>query len=276
MQKARGHPEFSGLPPIVGAWFQVLFTPLHAVLFTFPSRYLFAIGLPVVLSLARWCWRIQTGFLRPRPTQGSGSPIATYAYGTLTLFGGVFQTPSASSQLTPCRPYNPRVHAHGFGLTRFRSPLLAGSLFCFPFLRVLRCFSSPGRSPPYGECHVFNVTGCPIRTPTDQGLFATPRGFSQLTASFVIPGSQGILHAPLLASCPLPPPPGGGHPFRCRAPLGTPGGAFYRRPLVLSSPILVNELLCSSAPYQLACGHPGNRTRQHASPKPIPALFTGN
>ena len=31
-----------------------------------------------------------------------------------------------------------------FGLRRVRSPLLALSLFCFLFLRVLRCFSSPG------------------------------------------------------------------------------------------------------------------------------------
>ena len=31
-----------------------------------------------------------------------------------------------------------------FGLLRVRSPLLAQSLVCFLFLRVLRCFSSPG------------------------------------------------------------------------------------------------------------------------------------
>src|SRR5690606_16548833 len=72
MQKARGHHAEAWLPPLVGAWFQVLFTPLRAVLFTFPSRYLSAIGLPVVFSLARWCWRFQAGFLRPRPTQGTG------------------------------------------------------------------------------------------------------------------------------------------------------------------------------------------------------------
>ncbi len=68
MQKARGHPT-KGLPPLVGVWFQALFTPLLAVLFTFPSQYLFTIGLPVVFSLAGWCRRIQTGFLRSRLTQ---------------------------------------------------------------------------------------------------------------------------------------------------------------------------------------------------------------
>ena len=68
MQKARRHP-ITGLRPLVSVWFQVLFTLLCAVLFTFPSRYLFTIGLSVVFSLGRWCCRIQTGLLRPRPTQ---------------------------------------------------------------------------------------------------------------------------------------------------------------------------------------------------------------
>ncbi len=51
--------------------FRVSFTPLLAVLFTFPSRYSFAIGLTVVLSLGGWCRLLRTGFLRPRPTQGT-------------------------------------------------------------------------------------------------------------------------------------------------------------------------------------------------------------
>jgi hypothetical protein len=42
--------------------------------------------------------------------------------------------------------------------------------------------------------HVFNVSGCPIRTSTDQRSFAPPRCFSQLTTSFVASGSQGIPH----------------------------------------------------------------------------------
>ena len=69
MQKARRHPDNSRLRPLVGARFQVLFTPLLGVLFTFPSRYWFTIGLSVVFSLSGWCRQIQTGFLRSRPTQ---------------------------------------------------------------------------------------------------------------------------------------------------------------------------------------------------------------
>ena len=68
MQKARRHPNLSGLRPLVGVRFQVLFTPLLGVLFTFPLQYWFTIGLLVVFSLARWCWLLLTEFLRFRHT----------------------------------------------------------------------------------------------------------------------------------------------------------------------------------------------------------------
>ena len=71
MQKARRHP-FRGSDRLRAHGFRVSFTPLSAVLFTFPSRYLCAIGLPGVLSLGGWCRLLRTGLLRPRPTQGSG------------------------------------------------------------------------------------------------------------------------------------------------------------------------------------------------------------
>ena len=67
MQKARRHPY--GLRPLVSVRFQVLFTPLQGVLFTFPSQYWFTIGLSEVFSLTGWCRLVQTGFHRSRPTQ---------------------------------------------------------------------------------------------------------------------------------------------------------------------------------------------------------------
>ena len=75
MQKARSHDAEAPLLPLVSAWFQVLLTPLLGVLFTFPSQYLFTIGLSGVFSLTGWCRQIQTGRLRPRPTQGTAIPI---------------------------------------------------------------------------------------------------------------------------------------------------------------------------------------------------------
>ncbi len=82
----------------------------------------------------------------------------------------------------------------GLGCSRFARHYF-GNHSCFLFLRVLRCFSSP-RWPPCG-CHVFNMTGCPIRRPPGQSVLAGNRGLSQLIASFFASESLGILHAPL-------------------------------------------------------------------------------
>ena len=43
-------------------------------------------------------------------------------------------------------------------------------------------------------------TGCPIRKSADQGIFAPPRGLSQLVTSFFASESQGIPHAPFVHS----------------------------------------------------------------------------
>src|SRR5438309_11520635 len=68
MQKARGHPS-KGLPPLVGTRFQVLFHSPSGVLFTFPSRYLSAIGHQGVLSLGGWSPQLRTAFHGCGPTQ---------------------------------------------------------------------------------------------------------------------------------------------------------------------------------------------------------------
>ena len=58
------------LRPLVGAWFQVLFHSSQIeVLFTFPSRYWFAIGLTGVFSLTGWSRRIRAEFHVFRVTQ---------------------------------------------------------------------------------------------------------------------------------------------------------------------------------------------------------------
>ena len=72
MQKARRHPT-KGLRPLVSVQFQVLFTLLLRVLFTFPSRYLSSIGLLGVFSLTGWCRQIQTEFHLLRLTQDTAS-----------------------------------------------------------------------------------------------------------------------------------------------------------------------------------------------------------
>ena len=63
------------LSRLVGTRFQSLFTPLMGVLFTFPSRYWFAIGHQRVFSLGRWSSRIPTGLLESRGTWDTASSL---------------------------------------------------------------------------------------------------------------------------------------------------------------------------------------------------------
>ena len=132
--------------------FRVCFTPLSAVLFTFPSRYLCAIGLPGVLSLGGWCRRIRTGLLRPRPTQGSGPVGEGYAYGAVTRCGAPFQASSATlaSSLSPTLQPRARLDARGLGWPPF-ARRYSGGHSCFPFLRLLGCFGSSGSPPLKGD-----------------------------------------------------------------------------------------------------------------------------
>ena len=61
-------PKTWGLQRLVGTRFQALFHSPPGVLFTFPSRYLSAIGHRGVFRLSRWSCQIHTGFLGPRAT----------------------------------------------------------------------------------------------------------------------------------------------------------------------------------------------------------------
>ena len=74
---------------LVGIRFQVYFTPLIGVLFTFPSRYLFTIGHQGVFRLGGWSPHVQTRFHVPRLTQGLN---CLYVYGAITRYGRTFQT----------------------------------------------------------------------------------------------------------------------------------------------------------------------------------------
>ena len=91
MQKARRHHR-SGSDRLWAHGFRVSFTPLSGVLFTFPSRYWYTIGLPGVFSLGGWCRRLQAGFLRSRPTQVATQTYSSYPYGTVTLYGRCFHS----------------------------------------------------------------------------------------------------------------------------------------------------------------------------------------
>ena len=101
-----------------------------------------------------------------------------FGYGTVTLYGPTFQTARLSklhSRVIPTGPRNPRstrvdpVWANPLSLATTN-----GITACFLFLRVLRCFTSPGlprtaMDSPYVTAELPAV-GFPIRTSTDQSL----------------------------------------------------------------------------------------------------------
>ena len=107
--------------------FQVYFTPLTAVLFAFPSRYLFTIGHRVVFSLGEWSPQIQTEFHVLRPNWDPGRFGQAFGYGAITRYGRAFQLLLLAVPILLSRSRNPAKQASRFRLLRFRSPLLTQS-----------------------------------------------------------------------------------------------------------------------------------------------------
>ena len=166
----------------------------------------------MIFSLGWWSTRIQTEFhvLRPTWVSPTGSPHP-FAYRAVTFYGPLSQHGSARVRFCNCpkplrrspgRSHNPD-HATPAGLARdrfrltpFRSPLLGGSLR-FLFLRLLRCFTSPG-ARPHSRATGLLPSGCPIRKSSDQWMLAPPRGLSQLATSFFGVWRQGIPRVPFV------------------------------------------------------------------------------
>ena len=170
------------LPLLVGIRFQVYFTPLIGVLFTFPSRYSFTIGHRGVLRLGGWSPHVQTGFPVPRPTRG----------------------PKGDLPVRGCHPLWPDVPVRsGFllsaaGLVRVRSPLLTESrLMSFPPATEMFQFAGFA-SPPYRfrRRYLEFEVGFPIRKSADLKSLALPRGLSQRATSFIASRCQGIRRMP--------------------------------------------------------------------------------
>ena len=133
----------NGLRSFVSIWFHVLFHSPYGVLFTFPSRYLFAIGRSQYLALEDG----PPGFL-----QDFSSPVVLgkflwryclFKYETFTLYGASFQklllrqyfsTPwylDRDTQELPQHQFNSACQLltlNWFRLIPFRSPLLRESL----------------------------------------------------------------------------------------------------------------------------------------------------
>ncbi len=120
-----------------------------------------------------------------------------FVYGAFTLFRAVFQAASTSDNLLFASPTTPQhksieVWAIPRSLATTCGITIVFSSSGYLDVSVLRVYAL--------RQYLFKVLGCPIRTSTDQRLFAPPRSFSQLTTSFVVSESLGIHHTPLFAS----------------------------------------------------------------------------
>ena len=158
----------------------------------------------VVFSLRRWSSYLPSGFLVSRRTPDTARFFALSDTGVLPSL------PYLSRYLLLMRLLafrGPLPHTYfyiWFGLSRFRSPLLSESIAFFLFLRVMRCFSSPGSPDSTIDSYYRNTTllvlSSLIRISADLRSFATPHSFSQLVTSFFGAMYQGIL---LYALCSL-------------------------------------------------------------------------
>ena len=160
-------------------WFQVHYPPLVGVLPIFRSRYWCAIGRQGVFSLTGWAPWIQPGFHVSGPTQ---VPSDTLPVSSTGLSPSTAAHSRAFDYLpsTLCLVLQPPTgEPVGFGLFRFRSPLLTESRF-LSLPPGTEMFQFPGFAT-----HAY---GFSVRLFGDPGLNArltAPPGFSQFSTPFI-------------------------------------------------------------------------------------------
>lgn len=174
----------------------------HRGSFHFSLALLITIGRRVVLSLTGWSPRIHTSFLGTGVTWDSCRSPTPFAYETVTLYGRPFQSVRLDARLVTSwwirgstgKSHNPSaatattLHDTGLGSSPFARHY-SGSRVFFPFLEVLRCFSSL-RSPPHGygftvgSWSTTSMAFPHLRNPWIKACLAAPQGLSQLCHVF--------------------------------------------------------------------------------------------
>ena len=130
------------------------------MLFTFPSRYSFTIGLIRVFSLTGWSRRIRARLLVSRVTQDSATARHASDKGLSPAMAVLSSTFSSRSK----SDHTVLLPRHGIATTPVwalpRSLATTGGIICyFLFLGVLRCFSSPGSPPAKGRVDMLHISG---------------------------------------------------------------------------------------------------------------------
>ena len=130
------------------------------MLFTFPSRYWFTIGLIRVFSLAGWSRQIRAEFLVLRVTQDTAMPASASCKGlspAMATLSSVFHSPKQCN-VAVLQPRRRVATPPVWALPRSLATT-GGIIIYFLFLRVLRCFSSPRWLPRQARMTVLQTAG---------------------------------------------------------------------------------------------------------------------
>ncbi len=184
------------------------------MLFTFPSRYWFAIGRHRYLALDRGRPCFPPDFACPAVLTVRDHPAGrVVAYGTLTPSGRPFQRRSAQhSSLgeAPAGPSIPPVQPlpssggslvrwSGLGSSRFARRYYGNPLCSSGYVR---CFSSPGALRASRGVRYDHGRVAPFGDLWITGSQRLPRAFRRVGASFIGLQRLGIHHVPIFGSSP--------------------------------------------------------------------------
>ena len=197
LQKVRS-PAYKAVPQLVDTGFQVLFHSPPGVLFTFPSQY-------YALSVTKEYLALGGG--PPDFPQGFSClvvlwiPLAGFRFPLRGFHPLWLDLPVHSGNDAPhlLRSITPDCSQPGLGSFHFARRYFGNRCF-FLFLRVLRCFSSPG-SLPYAMCSHMDGQGFPGRVPPFRNLRVS--GYMPLTAAYrSLSRLSSALSAKASALCP--------------------------------------------------------------------------
>ena len=165
--------------------FRNYFTFLFRILFNFPSRYYSLSVFYLYLALPDGSGRFQQDYTCLAVLRIHYTLKTFLLYVAITLCGSTFQMIRINvlKHVSVLQPHNCKNN-YGLGSSQFVRHYY-GNHYYFLFLRVLRCFSSPGMLK-------LKRAGCPIQKSLDRRLFAPPQSLSQLITSFIAHRSQVI------------------------------------------------------------------------------------
>ena len=169
------------------------------MLFTFPSRYWFAIGLSGVFSLTGWSRQIRAEFLVLRVTQDTAKSHFASFTGLSPSMVELSRTFYSQAEYY-IAVLQPRIciATHAVWALPRSLATTGGIIVYFLFLGVLRCFSSP-RLPLYTSCTDNYPSGnwvVPFGNPWIKGYLLLPMAYRSLSRPSSPPRAKASTRRP--------------------------------------------------------------------------------